>query len=131
MDDALASLTRAQEELRSNLALGFQEIRAASDGIARERASEAKRWASEREGHRTRAEAAEAERERLETKLLQCEEALKETKNALLETRDQAKDVRARARGRISKRARRGRGGWEGVFVCVLGVSRVLGVWEA
>lgn len=95
MDQALAALTRAQEDLRSSLAVGLQEIRAAADAATREHAGETKRAREERETHRRAIETQEAEGKRLEGKLLQCEEALKETKNALLETRDAAKDVRA------------------------------------
>jgi len=94
MEQPLAALARAQDELRNALAVGLGELRSAHDGVAVAASNEGKKHQSAREQSRVAIEREQAEREKLETKLTQCETALRETKAALVEARGEAKEVR-------------------------------------
>jgi len=94
MEQPLAALARAQDELRNALAVGLGELRSAHDGVAVAASNEGKKNQAEREQSRVAIEREQAEREKLETKLTQCETALRETKAALVEARGEAKEVR-------------------------------------
>ena len=83
MEQPLANLARAQDELRNALSANLGELRSAHDGVAAAAANALRERRREREESRTALEREASERARLETKLTQCETALRETKAAL------------------------------------------------
>ena len=83
MEQPLANLARAQDELRNALSANLGELRSAHDGVAAAAANALRERRREREESRTALEREASERARLETKLTQCETALRETKAAI------------------------------------------------
>jgi len=137
MEQPLANLARAQDELRNALSVNLGELRSAHDGVAAAAANALRERRREREESRTALEREASERARLETKLTQCETALRETKAALGEARSEAKEVsendgearrdaiRTRMRRRRVWRSGEGRGGGIGCGLSWFGT-----VWD-